>query len=207
MKLERNLESKRGVTRARIGGCSPALAWLERNCAAHLLQHQTPHCNIWTWRMMMKLWSGQAYKLRASSIIYFVWFHIFMFCRFVYLSYRNTLFICLVRLDTWSFPTLLIGRWWKSDGGWRNRYLLKTQREGRLQERTVNLDKRCGINVTFVTNTNCAAETNTSVHSSEIPLFLNGTPKLFTSCLYLLNRSQNRYKISNKMPQTRKINQ
>ena len=86
--------------------------------------------------------------------------------------------------------------WWKDNN-----------EGGKLQERTVNLDKRCGINVTVVTNTNCAAETNTSVHSSEIPLFLNGTPKLFTSCLYLLNRSQNRYKISNKMPQTHKINQ
>lgn len=39
----------------------------------------------------------------------------------------------------------------------------------------------------------------------QIPLFLNGTRKLFTSCLYLLNRSQNKYKISNKMPHTHKL--
>ena len=128
-----------------------------------------------------------------------------------FISLHRLSFIRLVLLETWWFPTRLIGGWEKvtcddgTDIWWKD-----NDEGGKLQERTVNLDKRCGINVTVVTNTNCAAETNTSVHSSEffqIPLFLNGTHKLFTSCLYLLNRSQNRYKISNKMPQTHKINQ
>ena len=58
--------------------------------------------------------------------------------------------------------------WWKdNDEG------------GKLQERTVNLDKRCGINVTVVTNTNCAAETNTSVHSSESGCFVWPDPPCF----------------------------
>ena len=51
-----------------------------------------------------------------------------------------------------------------------------TKERGKLQERTVNLDKRCGINVTVVTNTNCAAETNTSVHSSERVEFFRKSP-------------------------------
>ena len=43
-------------------------------------------------------------------------------------------------------------------------------------KKTVNLDKRCGINVTVGTNTNCAAETNTSVHSSESGSFVLPDP-------------------------------
>ena len=92
-----------------------------------------------------------------------------------HLSYIET--HALVVLETWPFTTLLINRR-RKNGMTAAIFAENTILDGRLQEKTVNLDKRCGINVTFVTNTNCAAETNTSVHSSESGCFVLKNPPL-----------------------------
>ena len=75
-----------------------------------------------------------------------------------------SMFVCFVCSKSWSFTTLLIGCWQKVT--WNDGTDICSKHK-RPQEKPVNLDKRYEINVTAVTNTNCAAETNTSVHSSE----------------------------------------
>ena len=81
-----------------------------------------------------------------------------------------------VFLKTWSFTTLLIGCWQKVT--WNDGTDICSKHK-RPQEKPVNLDKRYEINVTAVTNTNCAAETNTSVHSSESGCFVWPDPPCF----------------------------
>ena len=58
-----------------------------------------------------------------------------------------SMFVCFVGSKSWSFTTLLIGCWQKvtqNDGT-----DICSRHKGPHQERTVNLDKRCRINVTF----------------------------------------------------------
>ena len=64
----------------------------------------------------------------------------------------------------------------KSEAGDDGRDICWKHNEACTGEKTVNPDKRCGINVTVGTNTNCAAETNTSVHSSESGSFVLPDP-------------------------------
>ena len=87
-----------------------------------------------------------------------------------------SMFVCFVCSKTWSFTTLLIGCWQKVT--WNDGTDICSKHK-RPQEKPVNLDKRYEINVTAVTNTNCAAETNTSVHSSESGCFVWPDPPCF----------------------------